>query len=381
MKLWRLLSGILAIAAFLFCLYADFSSLFTNSMDALASLGVFQKYFNLFLLSIFIIVPLIPLLLAGIISILLGVKGDIIKSITKERIASDAVLTALFGVGAIQFIWSLFSWKIANWLPCGTALLCIAGVISSFSHYQEEGKENIVIWRLFFGILALVFFTTMLVPPLFRILFWREQYDIQEILSLILIIVSTIPLLLAGIISITLCIKGDVIKNTIKIVTGDTALAILFAIETVVLTIFVTLGENFIHKTLGNSSFWDIGQYFATYGRLFYFRHPENSIMAIGWRIAASCLAGLIIHLKANKDAKDAEDDIFFDELTEDKPVAVPQSPISTMQCPQCHAVIPENSKFCGVCGQAIPQKRYCVKCGNEVFETDKFCPKCGTAL
>jgi class 3 adenylate cyclase len=49
------------------------------------------------------------------------------------------------------------------------------------------------------------------------------------------------------------------------------------------------------------------------------------------------------------------------------------------MQCPSCHSEMPENAKFCDVCGAALP--RGCPACGVTNRAGAKFCVKCGKPL
>ena len=49
------------------------------------------------------------------------------------------------------------------------------------------------------------------------------------------------------------------------------------------------------------------------------------------------------------------------------------------MQCPSCNADAPEDSKFCGKCGTALP--RCCSACGHAVPTDSNFCQECGAKL
>ena len=48
------------------------------------------------------------------------------------------------------------------------------------------------------------------------------------------------------------------------------------------------------------------------------------------------------------------------------------------MICNNCGAEIEEGMKFCGECGEAVPQVKICVSCGAEIAIRMKFCPECG---
>lgn len=51
----------------------------------------------------------------------------------------------------------------------------------------------------------------------------------------------------------------------------------------------------------------------------------------------------------------------------------------SNKTCPNCHAVLHGNPKFCPECGQKLNQ--VCPDCGTEVKPNAKFCPECGRKL
>ena len=49
------------------------------------------------------------------------------------------------------------------------------------------------------------------------------------------------------------------------------------------------------------------------------------------------------------------------------------------MHCTNCAAEVPEQSKFCGLCGAAVVRR--CVACGAVNPALNKFCGDCGTKL
>ncbi len=53
----------------------------------------------------------------------------------------------------------------------------------------------------------------------------------------------------------------------------------------------------------------------------------------------------------------------------------------ATMACPACSAQIPAGSKFCGSCGEKVPQAAACPGCGTEAPPGAKFCANCGANL
>ncbi len=51
------------------------------------------------------------------------------------------------------------------------------------------------------------------------------------------------------------------------------------------------------------------------------------------------------------------------------------------MKCPKCQTELPENAKYCGVCGQALSAERNCPHCGQANPQDFKFCLQCGRPL
>lgn len=52
-----------------------------------------------------------------------------------------------------------------------------------------------------------------------------------------------------------------------------------------------------------------------------------------------------------------------------------------TMNCINCKAELPDNSKFCPMCGQKQPDNsfKFCTNCGTKLAGSAKFCFSCGT--
>jgi tetratricopeptide (TPR) repeat protein len=50
------------------------------------------------------------------------------------------------------------------------------------------------------------------------------------------------------------------------------------------------------------------------------------------------------------------------------------------MLCPECNAVLPDNARFCNVCGAAMSQRLACSACGQPLQPGQKFCIHCGAA-
>jgi len=47
--------------------------------------------------------------------------------------------------------------------------------------------------------------------------------------------------------------------------------------------------------------------------------------------------------------------------------------------CPNCHAPLAANAKFCPECGYKLQDKKFCAECGAALTPGAKFCPECGT--
>ena len=50
-------------------------------------------------------------------------------------------------------------------------------------------------------------------------------------------------------------------------------------------------------------------------------------------------------------------------------------------KCEKCGALMPNDYKFCGYCGEPFPKQAFCPACGAPVEENQKFCKECGTVL
>ena len=51
------------------------------------------------------------------------------------------------------------------------------------------------------------------------------------------------------------------------------------------------------------------------------------------------------------------------------------------MKCPKCQTEIPEDSQFCGVCGESLRTEDICSQCGCVNPSNFRFCRKCGKTL
>ncbi|MBQ7567832.1 SPFH domain-containing protein [bacterium] len=61
----------------------------------------------------------------------------------------------------------------------------------------------------------------------------------------------------------------------------------------------------------------------------------------------------------------------------------VPPAPAGAIPCPGCGKPVPEGTKFCPECGTKIevPQPKVCPECKTELSPTAKFCNNCGTKV
>ena len=50
-------------------------------------------------------------------------------------------------------------------------------------------------------------------------------------------------------------------------------------------------------------------------------------------------------------------------------------------RCPNCGALIADDSRFCAECGKEVTQGNVCPHCGASVGEGDAFCQNCGKSL
>ena len=53
----------------------------------------------------------------------------------------------------------------------------------------------------------------------------------------------------------------------------------------------------------------------------------------------------------------------------------------TTVKCPNCGADVPEENKFCGICGTKMQVENVCPNCGNKNPLSNKFCNNCGQKL
>jgi membrane protease subunit (stomatin/prohibitin family) len=59
---------------------------------------------------------------------------------------------------------------------------------------------------------------------------------------------------------------------------------------------------------------------------------------------------------------------------------SAPQQPATaeTIACPDCQSAIPQNAKFCPLCGHQQLVFSQCSQCGKNLTPSAKFCSRCG---
>ena len=54
------------------------------------------------------------------------------------------------------------------------------------------------------------------------------------------------------------------------------------------------------------------------------------------------------------------------------------QNNSNMITCPHCNGNINASSRFCPLCGQPVPQQRFCSQCGHTLTQGANFCSNCG---
>jgi membrane protease subunit (stomatin/prohibitin family) len=62
-------------------------------------------------------------------------------------------------------------------------------------------------------------------------------------------------------------------------------------------------------------------------------------------------------------------------------PITSPAMLEEGLHCPECHAAVPPDGRFCARCGHQMVVARKCPQCGKNVTATANFCPSCGVDL
>jgi NADH pyrophosphatase NudC (nudix superfamily) len=72
------------------------------------------------------------------------------------------------------------------------------------------------------------------------------------------------------------------------------------------------------------------------------------------------------------------------DELLKGTELSQEQQKKSGLECPECHKLNKEGSKFCAFCGAPLEKKKSgtnCPYCGEKINPNAKFCSNCGASL
>ena len=66
-----------------------------------------------------------------------------------------------------------------------------------------------------------------------------------------------------------------------------------------------------------------------------------------------------------------------------ESPAAVTAASSKKIECPNCHAKLAADAKFCPECGKKIEIKKsaFCPECGTPISPDSKFCSSCGTRI
>ncbi|MDK9709483.1 MAG: SPFH domain-containing protein [Desulforhopalus sp.] len=67
-------------------------------------------------------------------------------------------------------------------------------------------------------------------------------------------------------------------------------------------------------------------------------------------------------------------------QTQESAPVSSQSPHIDTVNCPDCHSMIPGTSRFCPLCGHQLIRLVRCSNCGKNLTPKAKFCSQCGQA-
>ena len=97
--------------------------------------------------------------------------------------------------------------------------------------------------------------------------------------------------------------------------------------------------------------------------------------------LCKECAPDLAVEISAQQSVKavqeiqssigvDAEDDKLIGSVGKNKIEA---------SCPNCHAPLASNAKFCPSCGYKLAESKFCVNCGAKLAPGAKFCAECGT--
>jgi membrane protease subunit (stomatin/prohibitin family) len=96
--------------------------------------------------------------------------------------------------------------------------------------------------------------------------------------------------------------------------------------------------------------------------------------------LCKECAPDLAVEISAqqsNKALEKIQSDISADSEDEAVIGSVGKNKLKA-SCPQCHAPLAANAKFCPECGTKLQEKKFCTECGATLTPGAKFCPECG---
>ncbi len=98
--------------------------------------------------------------------------------------------------------------------------------------------------------------------------------------------------------------------------------------------------------------------------------------------LCKNCAPDLAVEISAQQSAKAMEkihSDIVAD-ADDSKVIGSVGTTKVQASCPNCHAPLASNAKFCAECGYKIAEaSKFCTNCGGKLAPGAKFCAECGT--
>lgn len=128
-----------------------------------------------------------------------------------------------------------------------------------------------------------------------------------------------------------------------------------------------------------------ITQTFYHVGQVAYELYRQNQVPQPALNEVCAQLADLQRQIL---EKEKAIEQIRQEEFVEPVSPTVGPLPAGSMQCPEGHGPLPQQARFCPVCGSpgvpvrpAAPAGRFCPNCGEGLSPGGRFCPSCGTNL
>jgi hypothetical protein len=98
--------------------------------------------------------------------------------------------------------------------------------------------------------------------------------------------------------------------------------------------------------------------------------------------LCKNCAPDLATEMAAAQSAKAVEGIWTGAQASEEDQAVIsdPQAKKVNLQasCPECHAPLDKNAKFCPECGAKLQRESFCSECGAKIPPGAKFCPECG---